>query len=305
MPHHPHEIGPATGDEVAQGLDLAWRHLAQPQRAQQITRTLAAWVEGPDPTATLLVARGGGEVVGAAWAQLQPGRTVIIAPPHLAAGQSPTTADRLLEELLRVAIERGARMAQAMLVVDHGDDFDRLVAHGFEHVADLLYMVSLAAAFPDQPPATPLEFETYTEDQAARLARLIERSYEGTLDCPRLNGLREIGDVVAGYRAAGSFDPARWFLLRHAGLDVGCLLLTDHPEHRQWELVYLALAPEYRGRGWGIEAVRRAQFLTGQAHAKCLLLAVDADNRPAITMYSQAGFTAWDRRSVLVRTLDR
>jgi hypothetical protein len=49
--------------------------------------------------------------------------------------------------------------------------------------------------------------------------------------------------------------------------------------------------------------VRRAQSLAAEAHATCLLLAVDAANEPAVAMYAAAGFAAWDRRSVLVRLL--
>ena len=99
------------------------------------------------------------------------------------------------------------RMAQVLLTADHGPDFERLVRQRFEHVADLLYMVALASAFPDYQPAADLEFEPYAESQQQRLAALVERTYEGTRDCPRMNGLRETADVLAGYRAAGRFDP--------------------------------------------------------------------------------------------------
>jgi mycothiol synthase len=301
MPKPELQIGQATLEELARGLELAWGHIAQPQRGQQITRTLAGCRGELDPTTILLVARRENDVVGGGWAQLQPGRTASISPPRAAEGEASATADQLLDELLRAASGQGAELMQVLLEADHGADFDRFVGRRFEHVADLLYMVSLASAFPDSQPTTRLEFEPFVENQQPRLAELVERTYEATRDCPRMNGLRKIGDVLAGYRAAGKFDPARWFFLRHDGRDVGCLLLTDHPEHKQWELVYVGLAAEFRGRGWGIEAVRRAQFLSGQAHSKCLLLAVDASNEPAIAMYGEAGFAVWDRRSVLVR----
>ena len=126
-------------------------------------------------------------------------------------------------------------------------------------------MVSLASGFPDTEPATRLELESYAESQAPRLAALVEQTYEATRDCPAMNGMRQMADVLAGYRAAGTFDPGRWFFLHCGGRDVGCLLLTDHPEHKQWELVYVGLVTGVRGQGLGIEAVRRAQFLAGQA----------------------------------------
>jgi ribosomal protein S18 acetylase RimI-like enzyme len=304
MPTPALQIGPATADTVARALALAWQHIPQPARDHQITRMLAQWRVEPDPTAILLVALRAEEVVGGAWAQLQPGRTASISPPAVVAGEPASTADRLLDELLQASASGHAQLAQVLLEQDHGADFERLVSRRFEHMTDLLYLVSLASAFPEAESATPLTFEPFSESQQSRLSALVERTYEETRDCPQMNGLRDMADTLAGYRAAGSFDPARWFFLRHDGQDVGCLLLADHPEHRQWELVYVGLVPEFRGRGWGVEVVRHAQFLASRARAKCLLLAVDAANEPAVAMYGEAGFTAWDRRSVLVRRLD-
>jgi hypothetical protein len=110
-------------------------------------------------------------------------------------------------------------------------------------------------------------------------------------------------DVIAGYQATGSFDPARWFLLRHDGSDVGCLLLAEHAANRQWEVAYVGLAPEARGRGWGVATIRQAQWLARRARVGRLLLAVDAANAPAIATYAAAGFSAWDRRTVMLRIL--
>ncbi|HTU24398.1 MAG TPA: GNAT family N-acetyltransferase [Pirellulales bacterium] len=295
--------------EIALGLDLAWRHIAPPQRAAQIERTIsewrAQWGSQIDPATILLVARVDGRVVGAASAQLLGGGTAMLAPPGVEAGAPPGTARCLLDGVLSEADRAGARMAQALLPVDHGPDFELLTSAGCEHLADLLYMVALARTFPEHVPESPLEFEPFAPGQEPRMLALLERTYQATRDCPRLNGLRNTADVLEGYRAAGRFDPGRWFFLRHDRTDVGCLLLTEHPEHRQWELVYVGLVPEVRGRGWGIEAVRRAQALAGGAGATCLLLAVDAANEPAIAMYAAAGFTAWDRRSVLFRFAGR
>ncbi len=83
MPASELQIGPATVEETARGLRLAWGHIAEPGREQHITRTLAQWRDSADPSAILLVARRGGEVVGGGWAQTQPGRTAILSPPHL------------------------------------------------------------------------------------------------------------------------------------------------------------------------------------------------------------------------------
>jgi ribosomal protein S18 acetylase RimI-like enzyme len=150
-----------------------------------------------------------------------------------------------------------------------------------------------------------LEFETYSEDQRSRLGEVIQRTYIETLDCPQLGGVRDMDDVLDGYQATGTFDPKRWLFLRSDSQDVGCLLLAAHPDVPQWELVYLGLVPEARGRGWGLEATRYAQWLARLADQPRVVLAVDALNAPALAMYAAAGFVAWDRRSVFLRTLSQ
>jgi hypothetical protein len=135
------------------------------------------------------------------------------------------------------------------------------------------------------------------------MARLVERTYQGSLDCPALDGVRRIADVLEGYRAIGIFDPTRWIIARHREQDIGCLLLADHPRDHQWELVYMGVVPEARGHGWGVAIARHAQWLARQAGRKRLVLAVDAANLPAIAVYAAAGFVTWDHRSVYLRIL--
>jgi ribosomal protein S18 acetylase RimI-like enzyme len=144
---------------------------------------------------------------------------------------------------------------------------------------------------------------TYFDREAERLARIVARTYQDSLDCPQASGMRRIGDILAGYASTSASGTAHWFLLVYDQQDVGCLLLADHAPDEQWELVYVGLVPEMRGRGWGVEVTRQAQWLAKLAGRKRLVLAVDAQNAPAIAAYSQCGFTAWDRRSVFVRNL--
>ncbi|MGO9115887.1 MAG: GNAT family N-acetyltransferase [Thermoguttaceae bacterium] len=195
-------------------------------------------------------------------------------------------------------------MAQALLSTDVGADADSLVAADFRHVSDLLYLVCLPDQFPTSPPCCELLFESYSPAQHARFAGLVDATYEGTLDCPAVNGVRRVDDVLQGYRATGHFDPKRWFIVHHQGEQIGCLILTDYPDHATWELIYMGILPAARGRGWGVEIVRYALWLAGQASPNRFVLAVDATNEPALRMYAAAGFQAWDRRSVYVRVLE-
>jgi ribosomal protein S18 acetylase RimI-like enzyme len=130
---------------------------------------------------------------------------------------------------------------------------------------------------------------------------LVERTYEGTLDCTALNGVRTIDDVINGYQATGMFRQENWMVVRRGDEDVGVLLLADHPTAEHWELMYMGLIPEVRGRGWGGQITRHAQFSAAASNVKRIVVAVDATNVPAVAMYRKAGFEIWDRRTVYAR----
>ena len=294
-------IGPPAPAQWAAALDLAWSHLPLDDRQPQVSQLLEQAQTHSELLTGLLAAHRGGQLVGAVWAQIQPGRTAFLFPPQALEGEPAETVAALLHVLVGRLDQRRCRVVQVLLPTDHGPTFDLLRSAGFEHYADLLYLASDQRSFPDQPPQTELEFERYAESEQQRLIELIEATYIDSRDCPRLNGIRDTSDILAGYRATGEFDPARWLFVRHAGKDVGCLLLAEHPMGAAWEVAYVGLLPPSRGRGWGLVAVRQAQWLARQAQAHRLLLAVDAANLPAIATYAAAGFIAWDRRTVMLR----
>ncbi len=270
-------------------------------RKEQMRRVLADVQHDRLAAEGLLVADREGRIVGAGFGRIYAGRTAAALAPRLVAGEPEATAQELLTQVDAFFREHRVVIAQTLLETDHGVDADRLLAAGFRHMADLLYLVASGPALPDAPPATELEFETYTPQAHERLCGVVEQTYIGTRDCPELNGLRDTPDVLAGFEAIGVFDSRRWLLARHGGRDIGCVLLADHPDLDQWELVYMGLAADARGRGWGIQLVRQAQWLTRCAGRPRIVLAVDAANVPAISAYSAAGFVAWDRRSVFLR----
>jgi ribosomal protein S18 acetylase RimI-like enzyme len=240
-------------------------------------------------------------LLGAAWAQVQPGRVASVWPAVIREEAPAATSDALLAATVEWLGRQGVRLAQVLLAVDASRQRTELSAHGFANLADLFYMVCLAGRFPDSEPDSRVQFEPVSPTAPARLAEIVERTYERTLDCPQLNGVRDVADVLAGYRACGTFDPRRWLIARVVGADVGCLLLADHAADDQWEIVYAGLVPEARGRGYGLLMAQHAQGLARAAGRARLVLAVDAANVPAVKMYERAGFVAWDRRSALVR----
>jgi ribosomal protein S18 acetylase RimI-like enzyme len=287
-------------------LGLLFRDLPDDVRRRQLEATLEQFRAEPAAGGGLLEARSGGHRFGTIWIQLQAGRVASLWPPQVA-DETIVESDRAVQMLLAAAIELaqrgGARMIQALLQTDAGTAVQRLRGAGFEHAADLLYLVSPASAFPSAAPPDGLEFEPFSGAAAARFETIVERTYAGTRDCPRLNGVRPTAEVLAGYRSVGDFKPVNWLIARHGEADVGCLILAEHPEQRIWELVYMGVVPESRGRGWGLALARQAQWMSRLAGAERLVLAVDAANEPALRGYAAAGFIGWDRRSVFLSLL--
>jgi len=295
------QISPASPHRAAEVLRLAFSRLPDEDRSPRVEGLLEGLSSDPTGLSGLLEARRGERLVGAILSQVHPGKTALLWPPRLDGGEPATTADQLLKRTVRWLRQNRVRVAHALIETADAEDEAVLRRGGFEPLANLVYLVSLEDDFPQAPPAGPLEFEGYTTANHDRLARLIDATYEQTLDCPKLNGIRHSEDILAGYRASGTFAPDHWWIVRHGRDDVGCLLLAHYPEAGNCELVYMGLVPAARGNGWGRHVAGQAQWLARQAGRARLVLAVDAANTPAIRIYQSLGFRAWDRKGVYLR----
>ena len=244
-----------------------------------------------------------GALAGSLIVQEQPGRTALVWPSRLISGEPRETSHRLLDAALRALATADLCMIQALLPTDSGVDADLLQAFGLRHFSDLLYLVCPDTGFPAVAPSSDLEFLPIKPGDERRFADLVEATYEGTLDCPAVNGLRSMEDVLLGYRATGKYDPAGWLFVRRKGETLGCLIVCDHPQHETYELIYMGLTPAARRQGVGVAVVRLALWLAAQARRSRLVLAVNAANEPALKMYAAAGFRAWDSKSVFIRVM--
>lgn len=294
-------IGAACPAECLEALMLVFSRLEPEDRTSQIEALLVGAGLSGAALDGLFVARRGARVVGAVLAMAHPGRSAVVWPPRLTKEEPESTADTLLAKVCDLLGHRATRIAQSLLMPDDRCDAERLLHFGFQRLARLLFLVSPEIELPTQPPRGPLAFEPYSADNHARLARVVEQTYRDTRDCPALNGVCIIDDVLAGYRATGTFHGSLWLLVQHAGWDVGCLLLADHPEQGNLELVYMGLIPDARGHGWGCDIARHAQWLTRRQGRQQLVLAVDGENEPALRMYHAVGCRVWDEREAYLR----
>lgn len=300
-------IGGCDERQLRSALELVLEPLPADQRGP-LVESLARLADEPlgafDALATATI---DGHVVAAAWAQPQPGRTASLWLPQAAGVSLAGVSQPLIKEALRKVDAAGVEMTQTLLEPGDARDAELLIECGFGKLAELEYLGwSGDRAQPDECPdnarvdLTPVDFSDHR-----RLQRVVSSTYVETLDCPELDGMRSMADVLAGYQQTGDHDPALWFYLRAEGADVGALLLTEHRASKQLELMYMGIVPEARGQGFGKLAVQAAQKIARMRSADRLVLAVDARNDPAKRIYEQAGFESWATRVVYARSKPR
>lgn len=286
----------------AEALSIVLSDLAPSQR-REVTRGLLD-TEAPQGLADepLFIARRGKQICGAAWGQRQAGNYAVFWPPRVVSSQDSRLALPLAEAVVRELDSTSVELAQSLLADPGTATIDVLQRVGFRHLAELLYMRCEAARFPAvQPSSSVLKFKPYATTQRGRLCQLIEQTYEQTLDCTALNGVRTIDDVVHGYQATGQFAAENWFFVQTQGTDIGVLLLARYPQSEDYELMYLGLVPKARGQGWGKQITRFAQWIVRSRKGLRIVVAVDASNRPAVGVYNATGFDTIEKRAVFLR----
>jgi ribosomal protein S18 acetylase RimI-like enzyme len=299
-------LSPAQRDDWLPALNLVFRELPSDRRPRRISESLGLARLNPAAVSDLLAAYRGTEMVAAVWGQVMPGKTAVVWGPGLKIGENTAAVQKLLARLVARLADQQVRVVQGLPASSAAAE--QFGGCGFDACLDLLYLAAnVNPASVDhetgQSEASDLRFVPYQPDLRPEFAAVIEATYEETLDAPLLNGKRDVEDVIDGYLTTGSFNAGRWSLVRSADRAVGCLLLADHPDRDQCELVYMGLLPAERGRGWGKQLVDYALWQTAQADRQQLILAVDAENDPAIRIYSEAGFQPFLRQAVRIRFL--
>lgn len=296
----PGEHRPAQPNEVPDALGALLGGGGAPADPARVTEFIEFTSHRGIDMADLWLARRGGRIVWAALPIISPGKTMLV----VAGGASPADAGPVVDALCDLARGRGVHLAQTLL--DPADEASRELfkRHGFAELTELLYLHVLVRK-PLPAPALPEGFSwaTYSPQTHEQFAQTILRSYEGSLDCPALNGLREIEDIIAGHKAAGEFDPRFWFLLREGEAPRAVLLLSRVPRADGLELVYLGLAPEARGRGLGDLLMRQATWAVREMNVALLSLAVDAGNAPALNLYYRHGLQRIGSKLALMKDL--
>lgn len=291
-------VRPALPDEVPAAFDLLFAHLSDGERLYRAARAVALVAQGDlDPRGVFVV--GDEEIVGVCVCQPVPGAGALIWPPK--ALRNPDVEDALVAHACGWLRDRGSRLVQCLL-----DDAEAplgvpLLRNGFAAITGLTYLRhDLQLAAPLLQGESHLTLDTYTPATAATFHNTLARSYQETLDCPEVNGVRSIAEVIAGHQAQGRHDPTRWWLACREYAAVGVLLVTE-PDPGEWEVAYVGVVPEGRRQGYGRELVLHALCEARAAGVHRVTLAVDDRNGPAMRLYRRLGFERYDHRLVVLR----
>lgn len=249
--------------------------------------------------ATLMWSRLGKKIQAVAMVVEAPGKTgALYASPADAPGVDAEALGRVVAAAASAAIAGGLSMVQALLPPDRVADADALKRGGFIELAELIYMRKSLAADPS-PVEGRFEWMHHGQYDDAQLARVIEATYRQSLDCPALEGLRRLDDVIVGHRACGRFSPETWWIARVEGSPAGCILVNELPGAPGADVVYMGVVPEFRGRGVGRSMLRHSATQCRKRGCSWLSLAVDSRNEPALRLYLGEGFAQTDRRMAL------
>jgi ribosomal protein S18 acetylase RimI-like enzyme len=278
-------------------LELAFAPLPEPERQRHIVNGLALLAGRELAAEGVWIARSAGDVVGVQICELLGGAACLFWLPTVQDDLEPSLPERLVHAGLDWCRQRGCKLAEALVAPDALARAAPLCAAGFRRVTELHSLRHDLYEVPG-PPGLALRYEPWSEASRSLFEQTLLRTYEGTLDCPELNGVRTVAEILAGHRAAGKDRPDLWWLAFQAGRPVGVLLLTELPHGLDWELSYVGVIPEARGKGLGHVLTQRALEVARREGALHLLLAVDGRNEPARSLYRRNGFAEVERRVV-------
>ncbi len=284
-------------EEWASALRLIFQHCTPEDCERRCANALHLLQRGELDSRNLFVLRGAEGLQGALVCLPVPGASALVWPPGAVKEGREEIEDCLLRHALSSLRDRGAKLAQTLLAPEETSLAASLLRNGFADVTQLWYMRH-DLNLPPHCLATPTRLDYLPFDAAADFRDTLARTYVETRDCPEVNGIRTIDEVIQGHRAQGVFDPERWWLAVHNGQPIGVLMMTEMPESGDWEVAYMGVIPEARRLGFGREILLKALTEAYAADAPAVTLSVDARNEPAWHLYHGLGFEPYEQRAV-------
>jgi len=242
------------------------------------------------------------QVVFACLFVTNPGRTAFVfsAPPDLSNSALLKHSLHALRKLNEWAFSLDCNLLEVLLDTDDTAREDFFRRGGYRKLTDLIYQSR--SCLTDEPlpaPSSTIRWLVYDTDHHDLFKQVIQLSYRDSLDCPELENLRDMEDVIRSHQAAGRFDPRCWKVLLDREQPCGVLLLSPLRTSPVIELVYMGLIPSGRQAGRGKILLEEALRCAQSRKADHIMLAVDVRNTWALRLYRRFGFTDFLRRRVM------
>lgn len=298
------QIRPAHDSELQAAVRLILATAGGHPDEMQVREFLRLASAHREDAGGIWVAQQGGRLHSAVMPVVSPGKTMLLfVPAHLHGEQQTMLTKKLIDAVCARAAQEGVHLAQTLLEVHDDALHGVLLACGFGKLAELLYLQAIVSKVAEPLLPAGCKWLTYAPSRHELFASTILATYHDSFDCPGLNGLRTIEDILAGHRATGEFDPQHWFLLCENEDAIGAVLLSKVLRSDVTELVYLGLIPQRRRSGLADILMRRAAAVAMAARHGRLSLAVDAGNVPALKLYWRHGMQVIGRKQALLKDL--
>ena len=301
------KISMATPAEQAAALSLLFQAMPTEIRSAQVEEFLTGAERGEISFDGLILAREGSQIRGVVLSIMQDDGTAFVWPAQAEGDADCNAIVDALYGTVAGRVDAGEIVsAQSILETDATADHAALIRNGFRHLADLFYLQRLLENPLPSRVDVALDVTVFcAQENEERFARLVEQTYIDTLDCPDFHEHRTGMEALASHRCSGDFTAERWKVYSIDGRDVGMLLMNDHPAQDAWEVVYMGVAADARGCGYGRAMLIDGLHAARNAGRQSVLLAVDAQNAPANRIYDELGFIEVASRAVHVRTAKR
>lgn len=294
-----------------QRTSLALLLTGKPRGAEMAVDHFMAFLRGRDMTLDRFwVARDQGHASAAVLQVEAPGKAgmLFLSPMKQSAGPSQDQQINAMGALIDHASQPehtpGLSLLQILLDPHHKPERQAAILGGFGELACLEYMRRRT----HKPSGTlvlsdGLDISCWTDERRKLFGDAILGSYQHTLDCPGLVGLREIDDIIAGHMGAGDFKPELWQVVHKGDEPCAVMLMNPLASGESMELAYLGVSPAWRGAGLGAKLMSHGLGMAWTAGAREMLLAVDEANTPALALYRSQKFSATARKVAMLRAV--
>lgn len=291
----------ASPEELPEAAAFIFADAQESERETQIQEFLKTIGGGQEGQNQVLIAREAGSLLGAGILIFSDSATACLWPPF---SERTDCADAILQEMALRIDRSGVSIGQVLLDPVQLNLRRLLTRNGFPHLTNLQFMRHPLTDWQQTSSLQDRQIEAVRfnpEQNRQRFLNLLELSHQNSHDCPALNQVRTAEESLESHRSSGDSDREHWYLFQRDGTDIGVLLLSEHQTDQTWEVVYMGVAPDQRGQGFGSALIR---FGLDQAYAhkqSALTLAVDHKNSYAIKIYEELGFVRQNTLSVHAR----